>query len=314
MKKLFAITIIVYFTVALAIMLVAFLSRGESWPPMIFALTLLIPLYLWVKDYSGRIKLSDKVDKKSIGVVAGWALMLFLLALLVRIPSVLMFNMPYEKTPLIYLLTLTIVLVEKKELSVFGFKTHRMIKALLYGVVYFAILQGTILLVHCFMVYFIMNQMVFSSFDVAFFLLSMPFQTLLVGVSEEGLFRGYIQTSIEQFGVLKAVLFQAALFGLWHFVWNLSPFNLYGMLRYITITFLFGLLFGYFYAKTRNLVPLILVHGLWNSFQSGIITNTEVLDKLAQATFLTQFSAWFLPYIIAVPAVLAFTKYCVKEI
>lgn len=314
MKKAFALSIIVYFAVALAIMSVAFLSRGESLPPMLFALITLIPLYLWVRDYAGKVELSKKVDGRPLGVVACWALMLFFLALLVRIPSVLMFNMPYEKAPLIYLLTLTILLVEKKELAVFGFKTHRMIKALLYGAAYFTILQGIILFVHCIVVYAVINQMVISAFDVALFLLSTPFQTLLVGIGEEGLFRGYVQTSMERFGILRAILFQAVLFGLWHFVWDLSPLNLLGMFQYVAFSFLFGLLFGYFYAKTRNLASLILVHGLWNSFQSGIIMSNEVLDKLAQAQFLTQISVWFLPYAIAVPAVLAFTKYWAREI
>lgn len=91
----------------------------------------------------------------------------------------------------------------------------------------------------------------------------------------------------------------------------LQPF---GMLQYIAFTFLFGLLFGYFYSKTRSLVPLILVHGLWNSFQSGIIMNNEVLDMLAQASLLSQVLVWFLPYAVAFSAVLLFTKYWVKEV
>lgn len=248
-----------------------------------------------------------------MGAVVGWTLALFLLALTVRVPSALIFKMPYEKAPIIYLLTFTIVLVEETELTVFGFKTQKMAKALLNGAVFFIILQGTILFVHCTAVHALTGQAAIS-FNFTLFLTVMPFHTLLVGISEEGLFRGYIQTSIEPFGALKAIFFQAVLFGLWHFVWNLSPFNPLGMLQYITFSFLFGLLFGYFYSKTKNLVPLILVHGLWNSFQSGVIRNTEVLDKLAQTPFPTQILVWFLPYAIAVPAALAFTKYWVKEI
>lgn len=103
------------------------------------------------------------------------------------------------------------------------------------------------------------------------------------------------------------------LFGLWHFVWDLSPFNPFGMLQYIALTFIFGLLFGYFYSKIRSLVPSILVHGLWNSFQSGMIMNNEVLDTLAQASLLSQVLVWFLPYAVAFSAVLLFTKYWVKE-
>ncbi|MDW8040857.1 MAG: CPBP family intramembrane glutamic endopeptidase [Nitrososphaerota archaeon] len=313
MKRAFALSVMVYFTVALTIMLAAFLFHGESWPPIFLSFMLLVPLHLWKRKYTEKTELSKTLSGKSMGAVVGWTLALFLLALTVRVPSALIFKMPYEKAPIIYLLTFTIVLVEETELTVFGFKTQKMAKALLNGAVFFIILQGTILFVHCTAVHALTGQAAIS-FNFTLFLTVMPFHTLLVGISEEGLFRGYIQTSIEPFGALKAIFFQAVLFGLWHFVWNLSPFNPLGMLQYITFSFLFGLLFGYFYSKTKNLVPLILVHGLWNSFQSGVIRNTEVLDKLAQTPFPTQILVWFLPYAIAVPAALAFTKYWVKEI
>lgn len=314
MNKAFAIPVIVYFIVASAVMLVAFLSPEESWTPMLFASALLVPLYLWVRDHAKKVALSKKVDGKTFGTAVGWALMLFFLALLVRVPSVLMFNMPHEKAPLIYLIVLTIVLVEKTDLSAFGFKTQKMARALMYGAFFFIILQGTILLIYCATAYIFTNELAIASFNVTLFLLLTPFQILLVGISEEGLFRGYIQTSMEKFGSLRAVLFQSVLFGLWHFVWNLSPFDPFGMLQYVAFTFLFGLLFGYFYTKARNLAPLVLVHGLWNGFQYGLGMNKEVLDILAHSTFFVQILVWFLPYAIAVLAVLVFTKNWVKEL
>ncbi|MEM3824491.1 MAG: type II CAAX endopeptidase family protein [Candidatus Bathyarchaeia archaeon] len=314
MKKAFAVSLLIYFAVALVIMLAAFLSHGDSWPPMFLSIVMLIPLYLWKKNYTGKVELSKRVDEKPLGIVVGWALALFFLAMMARVPSVLLFNMPYEKAPLIYLLTLTIILVERTDLSAFGFKAQKMTRALLCGATFFIIFQGTILFVQCLMVYAFTNQTAISSFDFSLFLFSMPFQVLLVGISEEGLFRGYIQTRMERFGVFKAVLFQAALFGFWHFVWYISPFNLFGILQYVAFTFLFGMFFGYFYSKARNLAPLVLFHGLWNSFQYGMIMDNEVLDMLAQTSLLNQFLVWFLPYALAVLAALVFTKYLVKEI
>ncbi|MEM2412642.1 MAG: hypothetical protein QXT10_01775 [Candidatus Bathyarchaeia archaeon] len=46
-----------------------------------------------------KLSFQKETDGKSLGAVVGWALTLFFLALLVRIPSVLLFDMPYEKAP-----------------------------------------------------------------------------------------------------------------------------------------------------------------------------------------------------------------------
>ncbi len=108
-------------------------------------------------------------------------------------------------------------------------------------------------------------------YDFTLFLLAMPFMTLCVGISEEGLFRGYMQTHFQKlYTPTKAIIIQAVFFGVWHFVWNLSPFDPFGMAMYVATTFFIGLIFGYFYSKSKNLVPLILTHGLWNSVLSGV--------------------------------------------
>lgn len=209
---------------------------GESYIPLFLSMFSLIPLYLWQTSYKQKAKLSEEINGRPQGTVVFLAFSLFLLALLVRIPSVLLFNMPHEKAPLIYLLILTIILIEGKNVSVFGFKKQKMVKALFYGAVFYMIFGGTSIFLQCLLMYIITNQAP-ASFAVSAFILSMPFQTLLVGISEEGLFRGYIQTHLQKFYAYKAVLIQAILFGFWHFVWNLSPFDPYGMALYITETF-----------------------------------------------------------------------------
>jgi len=314
MIKEFATTLSIYFAVALVVLLAASFSEGDAGFPMLFSLVLLVPLYLWKRSYTRKATLSRKGNGRSLKTVLGWSLALFFLALLVRVPSVVLFKMPYEKAPLIYLLTLTIVLVEKTDPWVFGFKTERTARGLLYGLLFFTILQGVFLVVQCLIVYALTGLRAVSSFDVILFFLNLPFQVLLVGVSEEELFRGYIQTSMERFGVFKAIVFQAVLFGLWHFVWDISPFDPTGMFQYITLTFLFGLFLGYFYRKAKSLIPLILVHGLWNSFQSGIVMNENVLKTLGRTSFMSQMLVRFLPYTMAFLAVLVFTEYWVREV
>lgn len=312
-KKTMVAVILTYFAVALIILLSGYFFPRESDVPTFISLLSLIPLYLWKKNYTSA-ELSKEVDGRGKGATLLRVFALFILALLVRIPSVLLFNMPYEKAPLIYLLTLTIIVIEKSDVSAFGFRTQKMEKAIFYGIAFYLILGGVALFILYLLIYVSTNQMPVLSYDISPFLLSIPFQTLLVGISEEGLFRGYVQMHLQKFYIHKAVFIQAILFGVWHFVWNLSPFNPLGMAQYIATTFFIGLFFGYFYSKAKNLVPLILTHGLWNSFPVGIVENKTALDLLEQTPFLNQILMWLLPYAIAAIVAFFFIKYLVKEI
>jgi membrane protease YdiL (CAAX protease family) len=313
LKKAIATVILTYLAVAFITLLSGYVASGESTVPIFISLLSLIPLYLWKKNYQ-KAGLLKEVDGRGKEEVLFWVLALFLLALLVRIPSVLLFNMPYEKAPLIYLLTLTITVIERVDVSAFGFKTQKMGKAIFYGIVFYLILGGMAAFIFYLLIYLFTNQTPVLSYNISPFLLSMPFQTLLVGISEEGLFRGYIQTHLQKFYAWKAIFIQAILFGFWHFVWNLSPFDPFSMAQYIATTFFIGLLFGYFYSKAKNLIPLILTHGLWNSFPMGIVENQEALNLLEQIQFLNQILMWLLPYAIAAVVAFFFIKYLVKEI
>jgi membrane protease YdiL (CAAX protease family) len=313
-NKAIATVILAYFAVALIILLSGYVLSRESEIPILISLLSLIPLYLWKKNYEKKLELSKEINGRSKGSILFWVFALFILALLVRIPSVLSFNMPYEKAPLIYLLTLTIIVIERTDVSAFGFKTKRIWKAVLYGIVFYIILGGMTLFILYLLIYLLTNQTPVLFYDISLFLLSMPFQTLLVGISEEGLFRGYIQMHLQKFYAFKAVLVQAVLFGFWHFVWNLSPFDPLRMAQYITTTFFIGLLFGYFYSKAKNLVPLVLTHGLWNSFPIGIVENRAALELLEQTSILNQILMWALPYAIAAIMAFFFIKFLVKEI
>ncbi len=100
------------------------------------------------------------------------------------------------------------------------------------------------------------------------FLVAMRFQTFAVGVSEEGFFRGYIQTTMMGVtGVRGAIFYQGALFGVWHFVWHLNPLDIGGMVVHVVGAFLFGVFAGAFYKYTRNIAGLAFSHGLTNSVE-----------------------------------------------
>jgi membrane protease YdiL (CAAX protease family) len=302
--------ILTYFVVASIIFLSDVLSQNVNVPTVI-SILLLIPFYIWCRNYSAKKKLSKEIDGRNKGTVLFWIFALFILALSVRIPSVVLFNEPFEKTPLIFLLILTVVLVEKADVSAFGFKTRKIGKALLYGLTFYVLMNGLIYFIFYILAYAFTNQMPIVTFDVIPFLFAMPFMVLCVAISEEGFFRGYVQTHLEKFySPRKAIFVQAFLFGIWHFVWNLYPFDLAGMIAYMGITFFVGLFFGYFYSKTRNLVPLIFAHGFGNSILEG----NFAIEVPGTILLSDQFLSWVSAYVISAILTFLVIKHFVKEI
>jgi membrane protease YdiL (CAAX protease family) len=309
--------LVVYFVVSALLLLSGFLFSPSEFldsVPVLLSVGLLPPIFLWYKNYSACVGLSRRVDGRSKGWVAIWILALFLLAMTVRFPSVLWFQVPYEKTPLVYLLVLTVVVVEKTDVSAFGFKTKGISRAVLYGVAYFIVFSLSSAIFFILFASASVNRLVVQTYDVFYSLSVMPFM-LCVGISEEGLFRGYTQTHLEQFySKRKANLLQALLFGLWHIVWYVSTPQLLYMFGYVMATSIIGLFYGYFYSKARNLVPLIIAHVLHNSFLGGLRMNQEVLELLGNLPMLNQGLIWITPYILAGVFAFVFTKYAVREL
>ncbi|MBS7632269.1 CPBP family intramembrane metalloprotease [Candidatus Bathyarchaeota archaeon] len=302
----------VYFALTFVLFVSAYLFDDL---PVFLSILLLLPLILWCKNYLKKAKLSKEPTVESRETMLFWVLMLFALALVVRVPFVMLFGAPYEKTPLVYLVILTIVLVEKTDIKPFGFKTGNIIKSALYGLLLFSLLDLIALAgIHVLTSVFT-NQRMFHSFNVVAFLISMPFMTLCVGISEEGLFRGYMQTHMQRhFSVATAVLLQAFLFGVWHFVWHISPLNLVDMTLRIASTFFVGVMFGYFYSKSRNLVPLILAHGLWNSILDGLTANPEAANAVMMLPLLSQAAIIVVPYALSTAATFFVVKKSIREI
>jgi len=309
----------VYFAVSVII-----LVSGHFFPtnneyitsiPILLSLLLIIPIIMWCRNSDEKTKISKEINGRNESAVLSWIFVLFILALSVRIPSVLLFDMPYEKTPLIYLIILTILALEKTDVRAFGFKMKNIGKSLLSGFLFFIILSGLAFLILHLLIYVFTGQISVQFYDVSPFLLTMPFMTLCVGVSEEGLFRGYMQGHLEKIYTFKrAVLIQAIFFGFWHFVWDIHPFNLGHMILYVGYTFLIGLLFGYFYSKTRNLIPLVVAHGLFNSVPQGIVVNQSAFNALNAVSLPCQILTWILPYVVSAVSAILFIRYLAREI
>jgi len=90
------------------------------------------------------------------------------------------------------------------------------------------------------------------------------FTCITAGVTEELLFRGYLQTRIEKiFGnAWVGILISALVFGIMHVSWN-NIFQVVG-------TFWMGLVLAFFYYKYRNIKILILLHIFYDLFSIGI--------------------------------------------
>ncbi len=82
------------------------------------------------------------------------------------------------------------------------------------------------------------------------------FVCLTAGVTEEIIFRGFIQTRLQKIynNSFVSIPITAVLFGLAHFS--------YGTISNVAIPVLIGLIFGIFYQKYSNIKILILVHFL----------------------------------------------------
>lgn len=241
--------------------------------PSVFSLVLLVPLFFWHKHYTQRRQLSSE-SYAGKGRVWFEVLALFSLAMAVRVPFVFVLGMAFEKTAVVYLVVLTVVLVNNRNLGSFGFRSGNFIRSLLAGLSYYLVygigLYGTFFA----LVYVATGHLVIIGYDLFPSLFVFPFMTLCVGVSEEGLFRGFIQTRLMRFHTRrKAIVVQALLFGIWHFVWHVSPFDPIGMVMHVSGSFVFGLVFGQFYSVSGNLVPLILAHGLVDTIGYGAVIN-----------------------------------------
>jgi membrane protease YdiL (CAAX protease family) len=315
MNKTVLQVLVIYFAVAGLIFASDWLSTqrlatDEKIVPFMFSVVLLVPLFVWYRSFRKRAVLSRQVGKAETGAVLISVFALFFLAMVVRLPSMLLFKNVYEKTPLIYLVVLTIILVKKESLGLYGFRTKRFEGALIVGLIYYLVYELSGFFALSAMTFAYAGQPFYVGYNPAPALLVFPFMTFCVGISEEALFRGFMQTRLSTiYSWKRAVLIQAVLFGLWHFVWHLSPLDFGGMILHISSTFLFGLVFGYFYHISENLTPLILAHGLVDSVPYGLIKNSSLAFE--ESPFLLM---GIIAFIVSIVALAVSTRCLAKRI
>lgn len=89
--------------------------------------------------------------------------------------------------------------------------------------------------------------------------------TLLVGISEELMFRGILLSSLKRkLSISKAILISAICFSLLHSVNILGGLSFNEMLGQLLNTFIFGIFFSSLAIKLNNIIPLMIYHWLWD--------------------------------------------------
>jgi hypothetical protein len=100
-----------------------------------------------------------------------------------------------------------------------------------------------------------------------YFLYMIPVALLFVGPFEELVFRGTVQGLFrEAYGPAVAIVVASALFGVVHWVALTGNGS---RIWYMVVAAALGLILGYVYERTSNLVVPALVHGVYNSVLFG---------------------------------------------
>lgn len=104
--------------------------------------------------------------------------------------------------------------------------------------------------------------------DIVLIVLTITFSFVGIGLGEEIIFRGYIQTVLEsKFSFLQATIVSAFLFGLLHFIIGVFENNFIYMITWGIAGFIFGIGMSYIYRITGySLVIPIAIHGFWDAY------------------------------------------------
>jgi len=125
-----------------------------------------------------------------------------------------------------------------------------------------------------------------------------PLSILVIGPSEELLFRGIIQTKLrESFSSLGGVGVASAIFALIHIPaygsdviadmiqqGGITLENLQSLSVTLSVLFVLALVLGYVYERTGNLTVPMITHGFYNAFLfSMVYIGTQYADELEEA-------------------------------
>jgi len=100
----------------------------------------------------------------------------------------------------------------------------------------------------------------------------------LIGITEELIFRGYLQGRTRSFGPYLSIIVAAAAHSVYKFtvMKSLGPDIGFDFARLVIFTFIFGLIAGYLRKSSRNVLPAVLGHAIFDILVYGDFTQMPV--------------------------------------
>ncbi|OAB44446.1 CPBP family intramembrane glutamic endopeptidase [Paenibacillus glacialis] len=101
--------------------------------------------------------------------------------------------------------------------------------------------------------------------------------SLLVGYTEESIFRGIIREKLQSKGPVFYIVFSSIFFGILHMANALSGKDLVSTLLQVINALLIGLILALLIETTNNIIPLIAFHFMFDTFAQ--LTSSDIVDK-----------------------------------
>ena len=279
--------------------LLSYFPQGIYVMPIIWLVIMCFPI-AWIIFNEKKFNLPDEPPARNLKSFIITFTGLFILIIIFRTMIIWKFNGPYEKMSMIFFLLFQILLIEQVSLSHYGLSARapwadwkKDLKYIGFLMLIVIILLTPIIIIAIFVfssqIEDIVPQMIPPN---AIILISFPFQTIAVGISEELMFRGYMQENLKEFDknsdkkshFYLLILLNTLVFGCFHIPWYIEPGwiippeNIGPMLTRIATTGAFGFFMCLIYEYTGSLRITIIIHGLWNTLGAFLGTIFLYLD------------------------------------
>ncbi len=235
-----------------------------------------LPILLIVSIFDA-MRLEKHKESINIGNMISLSIIIFIIGYLFRIVFIWRFDQPLEKVLIYYLSIITIIAYYK--LSSREILFRRILIDLLAGLVILVIM-----IFSTFGSYYILFYLYGSIilFDWIRFAIILP-AMITVGFGEEALFRGLLQNIFrDRFGVRKGVFIASFIFfALWHTAWIFDYGLTINFLYYVLFTGILGVLLGLAYEGSESLLPVIIAHALWDSYQGALFIGNVTFNPIA---------------------------------
>ncbi|MBN1398822.1 MAG: CPBP family intramembrane metalloprotease [Bacteroidetes bacterium] len=145
------------------------------------------------------------------------------------------------------------------------------------------------------------NAQVFTSYSIEELLWLVVVVCITPALCEEAFFRGYFQRTLERTAGIKSIFIAGIVFGLFH----MQPLNL------ISLSLL-GCIFGYFFYRSKSLVPVIAAHFI-NNFIAVLSLYKTKEDELVLDVFEYEITFFGLAAALIFTSGLLFLYYQITE-